>query len=82
MDYADCLRKIIFPYFAFSGKPVEITKAMVPILIASRLGHVESFKLLKDNGANLSVADQEWNTPLHWAIKEKHTEIIKVSDHI
>jgi len=61
-------------------KLLEITSsdyAHTPLIDAIRYGQTDAGKYLIRNKANLQHADDEGNTALHWAAREKNMEIVK-----
>ncbi len=50
-------------------------KEILALYQSVREGDIEKIKLLLDKGINVNTKDKEGWTPLHWATKNKHTEL-------
>lgn len=48
---------------------------------ASWEGHLEIVKLLLEKGAKINIKDQYNETPLHYAIKNNHLEVINFIEY-
>jgi len=60
------------------GKTSEWFKAEESIHIAAKIGHLEAVRQHLAAGANVNAIDHEGNTPLHHAVYNDQTEIIRL----
>lgn len=51
---------------------------MTPLLLAVTNGSVEAAKLLLERGVEITATDSSLNSVLHWAIKYRNPEMVKV----
>jgi ankyrin repeat protein len=59
-----------------SKKRIEIKS--FTLLLAARLGHLETAQLLLQNKANIEAKDKNDETPLHFASFNGHLEIVRL----
>lgn len=58
--------------------PIEEEYQSTPLGLAARWGHRGMVGFLLEHGADPNLSGAAWSTPLAWAIKKRHNEIIDV----
>ena len=56
--------------------PVDFPEDSKPLIIAAFNGDIKIAQLLLDHGAIVHSADQEFNTPLHFAVYHRSTAMV------
>ena len=51
---------------------------MIRFLLTSHRGHAPVVQFILDQGIDVDTADNDGETPLHWAARKGHVEVMKI----